>query len=304
MASSSPQQPSVSVVVASLVGPPFIDECLASLEQQARACDAEVIVVACGGREYAERIERKFGWARVIHVETRETIPELRARGVEQARGEIVAIIEEHCLAAPDWLARAREAHRDGECGAAGGPVADAGYGRLRDWVVYFCEYHAYLPPWRDGPAPALATANVAYRRSVVLRYQDLLAATCWEASLHPKLLADGVCLRSVPSMIVRKRGPFEYGYYLRQRYLYSRAFAGWRARHLPGMQRLAYLASSPLLPLLLLARMTKGVCRKRSRIAKYAQSIPLLIPALVVYTAGEFVGYLAGPGDAGLRVE
>ena len=36
----------------------------------------------------------------------------------------------------------------------------------------------------------------------------------------------------------------------------------------------------------------------------KFAQSLPLLIPALIVYVAGEFVGYLAGPGDALLRVE
>jgi len=45
--------PRVSVVIASLVGAPFIDECLASLERQAAALGAEVIVVACGSPAYA-----------------------------------------------------------------------------------------------------------------------------------------------------------------------------------------------------------------------------------------------------------
>src|SRR6516162_4838668 len=97
----------VSVVIASIVGPPFIDDCIRSLEQQVKACGAEIIVVACGDAEYAGRTARNFPWVRVIHRSQRETVPELRLRGVEEAKGEIVAIIEEHCLAAADWLSRA-----------------------------------------------------------------------------------------------------------------------------------------------------------------------------------------------------
>jgi len=40
----------LSVVIASKVGPPFIDDCLASLGKEAKALDAEIIVVACGTR--------------------------------------------------------------------------------------------------------------------------------------------------------------------------------------------------------------------------------------------------------------
>ena len=114
--------PRVSVVIASLVGAPFIDDCIASLEQQANEWDAEVIVVACGPTEYAARIARKFPWVRVIPRATRETVPELRKCGVEEAAGEVVAIIEEHCVAAPDWLTRLIEAHAGGEYGVVGGP--------------------------------------------------------------------------------------------------------------------------------------------------------------------------------------
>jgi glycosyltransferase involved in cell wall biosynthesis len=294
--------PGVSIVIASIVGPPFIDDCLESVKQQAKACGAEVIVVACGPASYAKRIADKFPWVRVVHREKRETIPDLRRHGVECANGEIIAIIEEHCLAAPDWLSRAVAAHRGGDYGVVGGPVVDHAYKRLRDWVVYFCEYNNYLPPWRDGEWHDLGSANIAYSRAVLLKYKELLGAGYWEAALHPRLIADGVKFRAVPEMMVHHRGPFDFGYYLQQRYWFSRAFAG--ARKLSTLHKLAYFLAAPAVPFLLLARMAQRVWRRHCRVHKFAQSLPLLIPALIVYVAGEVVGYVAGPGDALYKVE
>jgi hypothetical protein len=45
-------------------------------------------------------------------------------------------------------------------------------------------------------------------------------------------------------------------------------------------------------------------VLRKRCRIAKFIQALPLLGPALVVLVAGEWVGCVLGPGDALTKVE
>jgi hypothetical protein len=291
-------------VIASLVGPPFIDDCLASLESEAKQLHAEVIVVACGNAEYAQRIGAKFPWVRVVHRSTRETVPELRRRGVEQATGDIVAIIEEHCLAASNWLHQALRAHSSGNYGAVGGPIVDHAYTRLRDWVVYFCEYNGYLPPAPSGEVQDLNGANIAYRRQVLLDHHHLLGEGYWEASLHPALLGEGVKFLSAPDMIVHHRGPFDFGYYLQQRYWFSRAFAGARAKTLPASRRLAYLLMAPLLPGLLLARIASRVWRKRCRIDKFAMSLPLVVPVLTVWVAGEWVGYLAGPGDALSKVE
>jgi glycosyltransferase involved in cell wall biosynthesis len=294
----------VSVVIASIVGPPFIDDCLASLERQANDWHAEVIVVACGTADYAARIALKFPWVHVIHRAERETVPKLRKCGVEQAAGSVVAIIEEHCVAAPDWLTRLMDAHAGGEYGVVGGPVVDHAYLRLRDWMVYFLEYNGYLPPWRVGEEHDLGSANIAYSRELLMKHQACLADGYWEAGLHPRLLADGVKFRPVPEMQVRHRGPFDYGYYLQQRYWFSRAFAGCRSQQLPVSRKIAYLVATPLLPFLLLARMSRRILSRHCRVGKFAQTLPLLIPALFVYVAGEFVGYVAGPGDALSKVE
>jgi glycosyltransferase involved in cell wall biosynthesis len=299
---SETHNPAISVVIASIVGAPFIDECLDSLELQAGKCGAEVIVVACGTAEFADRIANKFPWVRVIHSAERETVPDLRRHGVESSSGEVVAIIEEHCVAVADWLEQALKAHAGGDFGVVGGPVAPDGYARLRDWVVYFCEYNNYLPPWQEGGAHELGSANIAYSRAVLLKYKGQLGAGYWEASLHPRLWADGVKFHAAAAMVVRHRGPFNYRYYLKQRYWFSRAFAG--ARRLAVPRRAAYLLASPLLPFLLLARMALRVRNKHCHIGKFILSLPLLMPVLIVYVAGEFMGYLVGPGDALLKVE
>ena len=296
--------PGVSVVIASIVGAPFIDECLESVEQQAKGMGAEVIVVGCGEPEYTERLAKLFPWVKTIHCPGRETVPELRRRGVEAARGEIVAIIEEHCLAAPDWLEQAVEGHASGNYGAVGGPIVDYSYRRLRDWVVYFLEYNGYLPPWRREEVWDLNGANIAYRRAVLIEHHSLLQAGYWEASLHPRLLADGIKFLSLPKMVVHHRGPFNYGYYLQQRYWFSRAFAGSRARTMPLSKRLIYCLAAPVVPFLLLARIAQRVGARRCRMAKFVQSLPLLVPAVTIYVAGECVGYMAGAGDALTKVE
>ena len=166
----------------------------------------------------------------MIHAPEIKKVPALRRRGVEEATCELVAIIEEHCSANSDWLRQAVAAHSIGDYGAVGGPIVDYSYDRLRDWVVYFCEYNGALPPVLKGETAHLNDANIAYRRQLLIDHVHLLDDGYWPMTLHATLLAEGTKFLSVPEMVVYHRGPFDFGYYLRQRYLFSRAFAGVRA--------------------------------------------------------------------------
>jgi glycosyltransferase involved in cell wall biosynthesis len=293
----------VSVVIASIVGPPFIDDCVASIFAQKNGPPFEVIVVDCHGPGNVARLAKRFPEARFIQLAKRETVPELRRMGVEQSRGAIVAIIEEHCLAPDHWLATLSAAFSPRYV-AVGGPVDFREDGRLRDWITYFIEYNSYLPPWPDGDTSNVGSANAAYRRETLESNLALLSNGYWEATLHPKLLAEGARFRSVPRMIAYHRGPFGYFYYLRQRYLFSRAFAGARRPTLSAAQRAAYLLAAPAIPVLLLTRMGSRVFAKRCHADKFLLSLPLLIPALTSYVVGEWMGYAFGPGQALMKVE
>lgn len=298
--STSPQ---VSVVIASIVGAPFIDDCLASVFAQKNAPEFEVIVVDCRGPENVSRLSKRFPEARFIQLQKRETVPQLRRIGVEQARGQIVAVIEEHCLAAENWLA-ALSAAFTSDYVVVGGPVDFRQDSRLRDWITYFVEYNSYLPPWADGDTLNVGSANAAYRRETLLSNLPVLNDGYWEATLHPKLLAGGRKFRSVPSMIVYHRGPFDYLYYLRQRYLFSRAFSGARRPTISAAQRTFYLLAAPAIPFLLLSRIASRVFARKCYPNKFLLSLPLLIPAMTSYVAGEWMGYAFGPGHALMEVE
>jgi glycosyltransferase involved in cell wall biosynthesis len=294
----------ISVVIASKVGPPFIDQCLSSIAQQAADLHAEVIVVTPRSEEYAERIRSQFPWVRILREPAITKVPALRRRGVQEASGEYVAIIEEHCSAAPDWLRQALAAFERGSYAAVGGGITDFGYDRLRDWVVYFVEYNGSLPPVVAGETESLNEANIAYRRRHLLEHLDLLDDGYWQMTLHPTLLASGHKLLSVPEMVVYHRGPFDFFYYLHQRFLFSRAFAGVRAQNQSPVRRFAYLVAAPVIPLLLLGRIARTVIRKRCRVGQFVRSLPLTVPAVAILVAGEWVGCLLGPGNALTEVE
>ncbi|MGQ0734667.1 MAG: glycosyltransferase [Acidobacteriota bacterium] len=296
--------PQISVVIASKVGPPFIDQCLESISGEVASLGAEALVVTPHSAEYARRIEARFPWVRVIRDPAVTKVPALRRRGVETATGDYVAIIEEHCSAAPDWLHQALTAFGKGPYAAVGGAISDFAYDRVRDWVVYFIEYHGSLPPVAAGETFNLNDANIAYPRPLLLGHLDLLDDGYWPMTLHPTLNARGLKLLSVPEMVVYHRGPFDFLYYLHQRFLFSRAFAGVRARTQSPARRLTYLVAAPVIPLMLLARMTMTVIRKRCRVAEFIKALPLTVPALTVLVAGEWIGCLLGPGNALSQVE
>jgi len=301
-------QPTVSVVVASGAGGEFLFRCLASLREQAREQNAEILVVDRVGEPGASRVELLFPEVRLLRAEgERPSVPELRRRGAHEARASIVAILEEHCTAPPGWIAAIRATFgRDpatAGISAAGGPILDDGFRRVRDWVVYFSEYHNFLPPWTEGERFLLNGANVAYERGRLLAHEGVLGEGYWEVVLHPLLAREGRML-AVPRMGARHTGPFDFGYYLEQRYLLSRVWGGTQRAAAGLGKRLVYLVFAPLFPLLLLMRIGARVLASGRRIPQFLASLPLLVPAVIAYVWGEWRGYLSGPGDALERVE
>ena len=289
----------ISIIIASGAGGEFLSKCLDSLRNQALAYEAEIIVVdRCGG-EVVSRIKRDYPFVTLLeyHMKHRLSVPELRSIGVQYAHGDIVAIIEEHCIAASNWIEVIFSSFLEDDA-AIGGPIMDNNYPRLSDWVVYFSEYHNFLPPWSNGCRYMLNGANIAYNRLKLLLYKNVLNSGYWEVVLHPLLAKEGK-FRSIANMMVYHNGPFNYGYYLRQRYLLSRVWGGTQRNKISFVKRIIYILLAPVLPFFILARITQRVFNSKQLIRKYIPTIPLLIPTLVAYTFGEWIGYLVGMGNA-----
>jgi glycosyltransferase involved in cell wall biosynthesis len=296
-------KPKLSIVVASCAGQPFINRCLESLEKQISHDEIECIVVDRAGGEVAEAIARDFPWAKLERRPTDESVPDLRRFGIEKAQADYVAIIEEHCVAREDWIEVILR-HIKEPVAVIGGVVEDADYERLMDWAVYFTEYNSYMPPTERGKTEDVCAANCVYRRDLLLANLPPSGSGYWEAGLNHKLSAAGESFISEPELVVYHTGPFGLFYYLHQRYLFSRAFAGTRREHVSAVFRAAYLFLSPFLIPLLWARTAARVFAKRQHIGKFLQVTPHMIPITATYVFGECVGFLAGRGDSLSKIE
>lgn len=297
-------KPKLSIVVASCVGPPFINRCLESLEKQLADREIECIVVDRAGGKIADGIEKDFPWVRLVRRPVGESVPDLRRHGINEARADYVAIIEEHCTARADWIATILRLIEQ-PVAAIGGVVADADYDRLMDWAVYFTEYNSYMPPTTRGDTVNICAANCVYRRDLLVKYlPEETGSGYWEASLNHQLQAAGEKFINEPELVVYHTGPFGLSYYLHQRYLFSRAFAGTRRENVSAAFRALYLFLSPLLIPLLWARTAARVFGKRRHIGKFLQVTPHLIPITATYVFGECVGFIAGKGDSLTKIE
>jgi hypothetical protein len=226
----------------------------------------------------------------------------MRAIGFQQARGEAVAVIEDHVLVPPDWARRLLDALAAG-ADVVGGSVYNAATTTTVDWAAFFCEYSHLLAPPAGADVASVTGNNVVYRRVLIERYSQLLREGRWEDHFHQALRRDGVALTCAPDIAVGHKMHYGFMEYLTQRYLYSRGFAGLRARDLTSGGRAVRVAGSLLLPPLLFFRIVTRVLASHRHRFELVRSLPLLALFTCAWAAGEVAGYAAGPGNALARV-
>ena len=300
--------PQLSVIIADVNGPPMIDACLEALSRQQGEVDAEVIVAEATGEGTVRRIKEKFPGAKVLPFSERLTIPQLRAAALAQSTGEIVAVIEDHCVPDEHWYDAIVQAHQSHpECVAVGGSVENGNRERLMDWAVFLSEYSSYMRPLPRGIVDDIPGNNVSYKRAA---FEDIDGLTedlnrgFWESTLHQKLRARGDRFLMEPSITVYHRKHFGVWYGLSQRFHYSRYYAGtlFATAGLP--TRIYRSAVSLVLPALLMARIGRRVVKKRRQLKELVLTAPLLAIITGVWAAGELVGSLLGPGQSLSKVE
>ncbi len=286
--------PALSVVIASVNGWSVLEPTLRRSTHRPSS-RMEVIVVETVGGETRRRLEAHRPAVTILPLDEKRPIPRLRYLGVSQARGDVVAILEDHGEVAADWARQVLDAHQ-GPWGAVGGSVEN-GQSGLVNWSAFFCEYTAYMGPVPEGEAADLPGNNIAYKRPHLMRHARVLDDGKWESWINEKLRVDGVPTASTNRMVVRHIKPFKLGYFLVQRFHFSRSYAGMRRVDQSVLKRLVYGFGSLALPALLMARVTKNVLTKRRHVGRFVLCSPLVALFFTVGAVGEMTGYLLGPG-------
>ncbi len=298
--------PTLSVVVVSFNRASLLERCLMALERQTVRDGIEVLVVEgpSAGQGGTDDLKRRFPWMRWVSERQGQTVPQLRSLGIAQSRGEVVALLEDDCVAPEAWCYALLNAHR-APCGAIGGAIEPGGYGRVFDWAMYFFEYARFMQPVPAGPTHSLPGTNVSYKRAALAELAQEWAeaaemcAGFYEVFVHRALNQRGYSLGLDPALVVYNVNSWAPSEVLVSRFHHGRSFAAMRVAKRPFRARMPFLAIAMLLPLIQVIRIMKEVLARRRHIWKAGLALPWILLLSVSWSFGEFAGYLLGPGES-----
>lgn len=301
MTARSGERPKLSVVIAAFNNVSSLKRCLASLKGQGEGPDTEVIVVSNYNEEVNETIDGQFSHIRYLPCPSGTTVPELRTQGILHARGDIVALAEDHCIFDENWCSEIKKAH-ELSYPVIGGSVENASCKSLIDWAVYFYEYGRYMLPNKAGIVDALSGNNVSYKGYLLKKMEDSFKKGFFEAFIHWKLKKEGQPLFLVPSAIVYHKKSYRLREAFIQCYHHGRSFGGMRVTNTPLFNRIRFVLCSVGLPVLLPSRIAWRIFKKGRHIKELLMSLPYLFLLMAVWSYGELCGYLLGEGDSPAR--
>ena len=301
----------LSVVITLVSGADHLPACLATLHKQ-QGCEAEQLEIIV---PYDERdtqiasLRQDFPQVRyhpvALSVEgpaglCHEHFDELRAAGLRLARGEIVALLEDHENPAPEWCANMLAAHRMPH--AAVGGAVENDVDRPVNWAVYFLDFGRYQNPVKTGPSGFLTDVNIGYKRVALESTRQLWEEHFSEPVLHGALLDAGHTLWLSSDIVVyQHRTGLTLSRAMRERYVWGRFFAGNRIRGKSPAMRLAYSAMTLAVPGIILLKKIRDILNKKRHGAAFLRALPVTLLLILCWTWGELIGYLtARPSSYG----
>src|SRR4051794_22917683 len=139
----------ITALIATIRGWPDARKATELIAAQVRDAGGEFIVGDASGKP--SPTDAELGeLASVIRWLTLpgQSVFQVRLAGYREARGEIVAITEDHVEIAPDWIARVIDAHRRWpNAGAIGGAVYNRTNEKIVDWAAFFLTQGPYMAP-------------------------------------------------------------------------------------------------------------------------------------------------------------
>jgi hypothetical protein len=296
--------PPLSVVIATSQPWPQMRGVLDSVYAQTQALGAELIVVDGHGRGLRE--DHGYPGVRWLRRPGNH-VSQLRAIGIAEARGDVVAFTEDHCRVTPDWCEQVLRAHRENPRAAMiGGVVQNAAVDSPWDRAHFFISNGAFLPPIPTGERANLTgQANISYKRWALP--ENMPAHGIVEQEYERDLHRSGRILIADDRLVVFHDLPLSALDNCMVHYHDGRAIAGFTRARLSRAQLMYQISrSSLLMPLRVVKdtlRITGRVLRKPGYRRQALMNSPFVAVILQFRAVGEMIGYLYGPGNSAHRL-
>ena len=292
---NSGSPPILSVVVVSFNGEKLLSECLAALVSQPGTQQIEIHVIS---KKTCPDVPPDGGRAPRIHwhqVAATATIPEMRTLGIEQSTSELLALLEDDCLVGPQWLQSVLAAHQSGYP-AIGGAIEPGDFSSGLDWGVFYCEFARFLAPF-SGTVITLPGNNVSYKKKAI--DPTLIRQGFYEIFIHETLQKSGSELFAENGMVVKNMNSWRFEDCSTSPFHHGRAYAGQRLGPQFSVRRLFYGLLAVLLPIVKSFRTLREIHSRKRTDLPLLKALPWILIFQSCWSAGELVGYLAGPGDS-----
>lgn len=284
--------PAVSVAVVGICGPDHLLRCLDALAMQRGAPAFEIVVAHDPSLKGMDVVTRRYPDVRVSANRGQRTPLELASRALQNSRGEVVLLTEDHCIPEPDWICQLYNA-LDERCAAVGGVVQADPRATATDWAFYFVDFFRYAEPVCEGFSPSLTVCNVAYRRRTLEEIDPSWKDFFHETAVNDELRAQFGPLRLIPEARVTMSRHVRFAEAVRERYSFGRLFGCTRMQRTGSSRQILYTLGAPLLPGLLIGRMVNKSLKDSNLRKRLARSILPLIGLVFAWSLGEWLGYL-----------
>ena len=293
-------RPDISVVVVPLAGEDGLAGCLEALAKQQGAPTFDVIVPCDNQLGDLSDLQMKYPLVRFLRLSERRTYAELRAAGVAQTTGRIIAVTEDQCRPNPNWCAQIFEAHKYSHA-VIGGGVEKETPDNILNWSIYFADYLRYAPPFGEGTSFSLTDLNVSYKRLALDKIKSEWKDEFHENVVHAALRKQNEILWLSPEIIVNQKRSFRFWEAIHDRYSFGRLLAFTRVAHSSKSARIKLSILSVLIPAVLMLRMMMLIYRKKRWTGMFIRCIPALTLLSIAWGWGEFIGYLTAKPAASL---
>jgi hypothetical protein len=297
------KSPELSIVIVVVSDSQHLERCLVSLDGQVDPPSMEIIVPYEAETVNTTTLRSRFPCIQFHGITglrsstnsggpSHEHLDKMRATGLRLARGEIVAILEDHDRPDQYWAMQVMRAHKL-PYAAIGGAVENE-VDRPLNWAVYYCDFGRYQNPLKEGPSRFLTDVNISYKRHALEQVRELWKDLYHEPFVNSALISRGHKLWLSSSIIVyQHREALGLRSSLRERVQWGRYYAGNRAQHISSKKRLFFSVFSPFLPFLLITRRFCGVLRKRRFVPAFIKAFHLFCLLTFFWSLGEFLGYV-----------